>query len=59
MLAFYAHPDAWGTGAAAALMRRGLEDLAESGDREAVLWTLAAAGRARRFYEKNGWRLGD
>lgn len=59
VLAFYAHPDAWGTGAAAALMRRGLEHLAESGDHEAVLWTLAGAGRARRFYEKNGWRLED
>ena len=59
VLAFYAHPDAWGTGAAAALMRRGLEHLAESGDREAVLWTLAGAGRARRFYEKHGWRLAD
>ena len=59
VLAFYAHPDAWGTGAAATLMRRGLEHLAESGDREAVLWTLAGAGRARRFYEKNGWRLAD
>lgn len=59
VLAFYAHPDAWGTGAAAALMRRGIEHLAESGDREAVLWTLAEAGRARRFYEKHGWRLTD
>lgn len=59
VLAFYAHPAAWGTGAAAALMRGGLEHLAESGDREAVLWTLAGAGRARRFYEKNGWQLAD
>jgi GNAT superfamily N-acetyltransferase len=59
VLAFYAHPDAWGTGAAAALMRHGLAHVAESGDREAVLWTLAGAGRARRFYEKNGWHLDD
>lgn len=57
VLAFYAHPSAWGTGAAAALMRRGLGHLAGSGGREAVLWTLADAARARRFYEKNGWRL--
>lgn len=59
VLAFYAHPDAWGTGAAGALMRRGLEQLAGTGDREAVLWTLAAAGRARRFYEREGWTLAD
>ena len=24
-----------------------------------MLWTLAGAGRARRSYERSGWRLAD
>lgn len=38
-------------------MQSGLDHLAGSEDRDAVLWTPAGAGRARRCYEKNGWRL--
>jgi GNAT superfamily N-acetyltransferase len=52
---FYLHPDAWGSGAAAALMARCHEYLADSGYTEAVLWVLRDNPRARRFYENAGW----
>ena len=37
-------------------MASGLDDLRER-FREAVLWVLDDNLRARRFYEKHGWRL--
>lgn len=52
---FYVHPSSWGTGVAPALMDRAITSLAESFGR-AILWTHLGAGRARRFYEKTGWR---
>lgn len=54
---FYLHPDAWGTGAAIALMRACESALAEHFD-QAVLWTLRDTQRSRRFYEKAGWTCG-
>ncbi len=56
---FYAHPHAWGTGAAGELMAQGVKCLAGSGSPVVVLWTLSEAHRARRFYEKSGWSLTD
>ncbi len=56
---FYAHPNAWGTGAASELMAQGVKCLARSGDPVVVLWTLRAAHRARGFYKKTGWCLTD
>lgn len=53
--AFYLHPDAWGSGAAAALMVRTRQFLADRGFGEAVLWVLRDNPRARRFYERSGW----
>jgi GNAT superfamily N-acetyltransferase len=53
---FYLHPDAWGSGAAAALMQRSVERLAELQYTDAVLWVLRDNSRARAFYEKVGWR---
>lgn len=53
--AFYLHPDAWGSGAAAALMARCHEYLRDLGYTEAVLWVLRDNPRARRFYENAGW----
>jgi GNAT superfamily N-acetyltransferase len=53
--AFYLHPDAWGSGAAAALMARCHEYLTDTGYTEAVLWVLRDNPRARRFYENVGW----
>jgi ribosomal protein S18 acetylase RimI-like enzyme len=52
---FYTHPDVWGSGAATELMTETCSTLAE-GFGEVVLWTLRDAGRARRFYEKAGFR---
>lgn len=54
--AIYLHPDAWDTGAGAALMTRALASLADGGYAEAMLWVLDGNARARRFYEKGGWR---
>lgn len=53
--AFYVHPTAWGSGAAAATMSRCTEFLRDHGFDEAVLWVLRDNPRARRFYEKVGW----
>jgi GNAT superfamily N-acetyltransferase len=52
---FYLHPDAWGSGAAAPLMRRCEAHLVDHGFTEAVLWVLRDNPRARRFYEREGW----
>jgi GNAT superfamily N-acetyltransferase len=54
--AIYVRPEAWGTGAGRALMAEAVRRLAEEGCREVVLWVLATNDRARRFYEKAGWR---
>jgi GNAT superfamily N-acetyltransferase len=50
---FYVVPARWGTGVAPALHDRALEQL---GPGEARLWVLEANARARRFYERRGWR---
>jgi GNAT superfamily N-acetyltransferase len=52
---FYLHPDAWGSGAAAALMERSVERLTARRHTMAVLWVLRDNPRARAFYEKVGW----
>lgn len=53
---FYLHPDAWGSGAAAPLMRICEAHLLAHGFTEAVLWVLRDNPRARAFYERAGWR---
>ena len=55
--ACYVHPDAWGTGAADLLLPRAEAELAGRDYGEATLTTFAANHRARRFYERHGWRL--
>lgn len=52
---FYLHPDAWGSGAASALIARCHEYLRDEGFSDAVLWVLRDNPRARVFYEKSGW----
>jgi ribosomal protein S18 acetylase RimI-like enzyme len=52
----YAHPDAWSTGAGAALLSAARERLRACGRAEAVLWVLEANARARAFYERQGLR---
>jgi GNAT superfamily N-acetyltransferase len=54
--AIYVHPDWWGQGVGQALLDRAHRLLAESSD-EAVLTVLVGNSRARRFYERDGWRL--
>jgi GNAT superfamily N-acetyltransferase len=50
------HPDAWGTGVGAALVTAAHDGLAGDGFRRAVLWVVPGNARARRFYERHGWR---
>jgi RimJ/RimL family protein N-acetyltransferase len=53
---FYSHPDAWGSGLADALMTRTERTLARD-FHHVRLWTFRDSARARRFYEKIGFRL--
>jgi GNAT superfamily N-acetyltransferase len=53
--ALYAHPDAFGTGAGAALMDASLDAARQAGYREAILWMLEGNERAAAFYERRGW----
>jgi GNAT superfamily N-acetyltransferase len=53
--AFYAHPDAWGSGVANVLMDAVDARLRSDGFGQAVLWVLDDNPRARRFYERHGW----
>jgi GNAT superfamily N-acetyltransferase len=52
---FYVVPSRWGTGVADELHEAALAELGDCP--EALLWTLEENHRARRFYEKRGWRL--
>ena len=56
LYAIYLLPEAWGGGAAAGLMAAFKDWLAEEGYTTAMLWVLADNPRARRFYEREGWR---
>lgn len=49
-------PTCWRGGVGTALMRTALRSLAESGYREAVLWTVTGYTRGQAFYESTGWR---
>lgn len=49
-------PAAWGTGAGSTLLARATEALRDFGHREAILWVLRQNARARRFYEREGWK---
>jgi GNAT superfamily N-acetyltransferase len=49
---------AWhGQGVATELLRSAVEQASERGFSTLRLWTPRGAGRARRFYEREGWRL--
>ena len=51
----YLVSEVWGTGLGRALMQTCVDQLAEDGHHEAVLWVLVTNARARRFYEAAGW----
>jgi RimJ/RimL family protein N-acetyltransferase len=48
-------PDEWGTEVAPRLHTEAVEVIAAAHE-EAKLWCLETNHRARRFYEKHGWR---
>jgi GNAT superfamily N-acetyltransferase len=52
----YLDPTAWSAGAGLALLRAGEDALTAAGFDRLALWTLESNDRARRFYERNGWR---
>jgi GNAT superfamily N-acetyltransferase len=56
LYAIYVDPQRWGDGTAVALEEAARAHLRNGHFTEATLWTLAANTRARRFYEKRGWR---
>jgi putative acetyltransferase len=51
---FYVRPEHWGTGVARCLHDAALAALADCP--EVKLWVLEENHRARRFYEREGWR---
>ena len=55
LITIYLHPEAWGGAAGQVLFAAAVDVLRRAGCRAAVLWTFSANGRARRFYERNGW----
>ena len=57
LYAIYVEPEAWGSAAGTALMQAGIDELRARGCRDAILWVLEDNPRARRFYEREGWRL--
>lgn len=51
------HRGAWGKGIGSALFLAGIDGLRADGYTDAVLWVLETNARARKFYERHGWRL--
>jgi ribosomal protein S18 acetylase RimI-like enzyme len=56
LYAIYVLPEAWGGGAGARLMQEAVRHL-RAAYPESFLWVLDDNPRARRFYEREGWRL--
>jgi len=54
--AIYVHPDHWGRGVGQALIQYALGELHTGGLAPVLLWVLEANARARRFYEREGFR---
>ena len=52
----YVVPEQWGTGVADVLHARALEIVRGLGSESCHLWVLEDNTRARRFYERRGWR---
>ena len=55
--AIYVLPEAWGRGVASGLHDHAVAHMRASGLCAITLLVMAANGRARRFYERHGWRL--
>ena len=54
--AIYVRPSSWGGGLAARLHDAAVAELRARGVSRARLWVLEENARARRFYERLGWR---
>jgi ribosomal protein S18 acetylase RimI-like enzyme len=54
--ALYVDPPLWRAGIGRALLDAACARLGEAGHQRAFLWVLSANTRARRFYERMGWR---
>jgi GNAT superfamily N-acetyltransferase len=57
LVALYVVPSAWGTGVAKDLHDAALAAMRARGAESALLWVVADNRRARRFYEREGWRV--
>jgi GNAT superfamily N-acetyltransferase len=55
----YVVRERWGSGVALALHDAALDGLRADGSERCHLWVLEENRRARRFYEKLGWRLNE
>jgi predicted N-acetyltransferase YhbS len=53
----FVRPSRWGSGLASELHARALDEAARRGFTAMRLFTPAGAGRARRFYEREGWKV--
>ncbi len=58
IFSIYVRPEHWGGGYGKALLDAGEQTLREAGFGRGLLWVLGQNARARRFYERQGWRLG-
>jgi L-amino acid N-acyltransferase YncA len=54
--AIYVEPAVLGTGVGRELLAASTEGMRDAGFTRAILWVLEANARARRFYERAGWR---
>ena len=54
--AIYVRPSSWGSGLAVTLHDAAVAELRARGVARARLWVLEENDRARRFYERLGWR---
>lgn len=52
-------PDWWGRGVAAALHDAAIGEMHARGYESGRLFTPVGQARARRFYERRGWRVGE
>ena len=53
IMAIHSLPESWGTGLGHAMLAEALEQI---GDQKIYLWAFRENARARRFYEKHGFR---
>ena len=56
LYAIYVDPERWSQGVGRALLAHSSGRLAALGNSIAILWVLESNVRARRFYERAGWR---